>query len=191
AGSGRRGLYFLGFCAVQRDQPGIQPDGSKRDKGQDAGRNGYRLRGTSLVFYSDYYKTIVMIFSIKALKRCLAAGLLLSALSGSAQSPMSIDHRYSPPWWQTLICLPDDPVKTLVGKEGQVFGDYDYKGPRSFSFSIAFDSRLPAAWKSQALPSALVPMTVTQKKAGAIAITEKTFLEIPGSPALNSIERYD
>jgi len=104
---------------------------------------------------------------------------------------MSIDHRYTPPWWQTLICLPDDPVKTLVGKEGQIFGDYDYKGPRSFSFSIAFDSRQPAAWRSQALSSALVPMTVTQKEAGVVAITEKTFLEIPGSPALNSIERYD
>lgn len=129
--------------------------------------------------------------SLKALQKCLATGLLLSALSSSAQEKMTIDHRYSPPWWQTLICLPDDPVKTLVGKEGQVFGDYDYKGPRNFSFSISFDSRQPSTWKSQVLPSALVPMTITEKEAGAIGITESTFLEIPGSPALNSIERYD
>ncbi len=129
--------------------------------------------------------------SRKALQNCFATGLLLSALSSSAQEPMSIDHRYSPPWWQTLVCLPDDPVKTLVGKEGQVFGDYDYKGPRNFSFSIHFDSRQPSVWKQQTLPSALVPMTITEKQAGVIGITEKTFLEIPGAPLLNSIQRYD
>ena len=62
---------------------------------------------------------------------------------------MSINHQYSPAWWQTLICLPDDPVKTLVGKEGQIFGDYNYKGPRDFSFSLMFDSKQPSTWKSQ------------------------------------------
>src|ERR1700736_2583040 len=36
----------------------------------------------------------------------------------------AIDFRYSPPWWQTLICLPDDPDKALVGKEGQLLFDY-------------------------------------------------------------------
>jgi hypothetical protein len=104
---------------------------------------------------------------------------------------MQIDHRYTPAWWQTLICLPDDPVKTLVGKEGQIFGDYGYKGPRDFSFSLMFDSKQPSIWKSQVLQSSLVPMTITQKKSDDINITEKTFLQIPGEQALNSIERYD
>jgi hypothetical protein len=55
---------------------------------------------------------------------------------GSQSAVLTVDHQYSPPWWQTLVCLPDDPVKTLVGREGQIFGDYDYKGPRDFSFAI-------------------------------------------------------
>ena len=104
---------------------------------------------------------------------------------------MKIDHSYSPPWWQTLICMPDDPVKTLAGKEGQLFGDYNYPGPRRFSFSLLFDSKEPAVWKSQELQSPRVPMTNTVKDAAGIKITEQTFLQIPGEQALNSIERYD
>ena len=121
----------------------------------------------------------------------LGSMLLAKSICFGQSSTMQIDHRYSPEWWQTLICLPDDPVKTLVGKEGQIFGDYGYKGPRDFSFSLMFDSKQPSLWKSQVLQSALVPMTITQKKSGDISITEKTFLQIPGEQALNSIERYD
>jgi len=36
------------------------------------------------------------------------------------------DFRYSPPWWQTAICLPDDWQKTLVSKDGALL--YDYPG---------------------------------------------------------------
>lgn len=121
----------------------------------------------------------------------LVSALLANASLSFAQSSMDIDHRYSPAWWQSLACLPDDPVKTLVGKEGQVFGDYGYKGPRDFSFSIMFDSKQPSNWKSQVLQSALSPMTITQKDADGITITEENFLQIPGEQVLNSIERYD
>ncbi|MGO8753033.1 MAG: hypothetical protein ACLQNE_44390 [Thermoguttaceae bacterium] len=41
-------------------------------------------------------------------------------------APLVVDHRYAPIWWQTLICLPDDPQKTLVGKEGTLL--YDSRG---------------------------------------------------------------
>jgi hypothetical protein len=125
--------------------------------------------------------------------RILLLGVfLLSKSTGYAQeAKMTIDHRYSPPWWQTLVCLPDDPVKTLVGREGQVFGDYGYKGPRHFSFSMMIDSKTPATWKSQTLLSARSPITRTVKDAGGISIEEQTFLQIPEEQALNSIERYD
>ncbi len=129
--------------------------------------------------------------SFKSLKNFLAGGLLLSSVISSAQDSMTINHKYAPAWWQTLICVPDDPVKTLVGKEGQIFGDYNYPGPRLFSFSLMFESRQPSTWESQVLQSAVVPMTITQKQFGDINITEKTFLQIPGEQVLNSIERYD
>jgi len=124
-------------------------------------------------------------------KLFLPSLFLATTFSCFAQDPMQIDHRYSPAWWQSLASLPDDPVKTLVGKEGKIFGDYGYNGPRNFSFSIMFDSKQPSTWKSQVLQSALSPMTITQKEVDGINITEKTFLQIPGEQALNSIERYD
>ncbi|MGZ3871391.1 MAG: hypothetical protein ACXVJD_00665 [Mucilaginibacter sp.] len=125
-------------------------------------------------------------------KALLVSALLFSSLKGiSQETPMKIDHRYSPPWWQTLVCLPDDPVKTLVGREGQVFGDYGYKGPRHFSFSLTNDSETPATWKSQTLLSARSPILRTIKNAGGVTVQEETFLEIPAEQPLNSIERYD
>lgn len=127
-----------------------------------------------------------------SLKMWLLGGCLLGTMTGfSQETKMKIDHRYSPPWWQTLVCLPDDPVKTLVGREGQVFGDYGYKGPRDFSFSLMMDSKTPATWKSQNLLFARSPITRTVKNADGISIEEKTFLQIPGAQAPMSIERYD
>ena len=130
---------------------------------------------------------------LSATGRMLLLGSILftKTISFGQTKPMEIDHRYSPPWWQTLICMVDDPVKTLVGKEGQLFGDYNYGGPRHFSFSLLFDSKEPAVWESQELQSPRVPMTNTIKDANGIKITEQTFLQIPGEQALNSVERYD
>lgn len=107
------------------------------------------------------------------------------------ESKLHVDHRYSPPWWQTLICLPDDPVKTLEGKEGQLFGDYGYGGPRDFSFSLMNDSKVPVKWIGQHLLSARSPITKTVKDVNGIRIEETTFQEIPAEQQLNSIERYD
>ena len=129
---------------------------------------------------------------LKSRKICLIVSFLCTTLISFGQSgTMKIDHRYSPAWWQTLICLPDDPVKTLVGKEGQIFGDYNYPGPRLFSFSLQFDNKTPASWKSQQLQSAIVPLTNTMKDANGIRMDEKTFLQILGEQVINSIERYD
>lgn len=124
--------------------------------------------------------------------RILWLALLFSKTVSFGQSGiMKVDHSYSPPWWQTLICLPDDPVKTLVGKEGQMFGDFNYPGPRHFSFSLQLDGKTPATWKSQQLQSAIVPLLITRKESDGVQIEEKTFLQIPGEQAVNSIERYD
>ena len=32
----------------------------------------------------------------------------------------SVDFRYAPPWWQSTYCFPDDPYKSLVGKNGEL-----------------------------------------------------------------------
>ncbi len=42
----------------------------------------------------------------------------------SAEPP--VDHRYSPERWQTAICFPDDPHKSLVGSRGELL--YGHNG---------------------------------------------------------------
>jgi len=49
-----------------------------------------------------------------------------AAASAEKADLTKADFRYSPPWWQTAICLPDDWQKTLVSKEGALL--YDYPG---------------------------------------------------------------
>jgi hypothetical protein len=121
-----------------------------------------------------------------------AAIFFSHSIAFSQSENLAVDHRYSVPWWQSLLCLPDDPVKTLVGREGEIFGDYGYKkGPRDFSFSVMFDSKTPSVWKSQHLGSASNPMTHTIKESDGITITEDAFLEIPAPEKLNSIVRFD
>ena len=129
--------------------------------------------------------------TLKKTLPCLMA-LFLGHSASAQNNPMVVDHRYTIPWWQSQLCLPDDPVKTLVGKEGMLFGDYGYRsGPRSFSFSILFDSKTPATWKSQELKSNASPMTVTLKETPTVSIKEETFLEIPAPEKLYSIVRFD
>ncbi len=127
----------------------------------------------------------------KALPVLLA--ICLGQTAAQAQTaPLVVDHRYSIPWWQSQLCLPDDPVKTLVGKEGMLFGDYGYRqGPRDFSFSIRYDSKTPSAWKSQVLKTNASPMTVTKMETPQVNISEEAFLEIPAPEKLYSIVRYD
>ena len=121
-----------------------------------------------------------------------AAAMVVAHTGCLAQTgDLNVDHRYSPPWWQSLLCFPDDPVKTLVGREGEVFGDYGYKGPRDFSFSVMFDSKITASWQSQHLTSIASPMTRTVKESDGIRISEDAFLEIPAPQKLNSIVRFD
>ena len=35
--------------------------------------------------------------------------------------PLTVDFRYQPSTWQSLICMPCDPIKTLVWKDGTLF----------------------------------------------------------------------
>ena len=49
------------------------------------------------------------------------------------------DFRYAPPWWQSAICLPDDPDKILVGKEGQVLLEFGQGGVRNFGIVLQPD----------------------------------------------------
>lgn len=106
--------------------------------------------------------------------------------------PLKIDHRYSPLWWQTLICLPDDPVKTIVGREGQFFLDYGSGGPRNFLTNLEFDLADGSTWVEQELPEASVPVVITRKSGSDVRIEETAFLQIPSpDEAAPKAVRYD
>ncbi len=67
-------------------------------------------------------------------------GTLACNLSVTAQIPTAdagagmgtVDFRYSPPEWQTAICLPDDPHKSLVDRSGELLYHYE-QGGREFA----------------------------------------------------------
>ncbi|MBN1480685.1 hypothetical protein JXA70_10465 [candidate division KSB1 bacterium] len=92
----------------------------------------------------------------------------------------TVDFRYSIPWWQTTVSLPDDPDKVLVGKEGQIFADFGLsRGPRGFNTFIHSDVVGGTEWVSQSLLSARVPILRTKRRAGSVDIIEETFTVIP------------
>jgi len=54
----------------------------------------------------------------KILAFSLFIGTAVSAQNpGAGTARDKLDFRFSPPEWQTAICLPDDPHKTLVLKK--------------------------------------------------------------------------
>ena len=58
--------------------------------------------------------------------RTLAVVLLLASPVRSANSSASaVNFRYSSPEWQTAICLPDDPQKSLVDRSGELLYHYN------------------------------------------------------------------
>jgi hypothetical protein len=66
-----------------------------------------------------------------------AAAFFQSWEAGAADAAQdAVDFRYSPPEWQTLICLPDDPCKSLVDRSGALLYDYD-QGGREFGNLLA------------------------------------------------------
>jgi len=101
--------------------------------------------------------------------------------STSTAANLRVDHRYSPLWWQTLICMPDDPVKTIVGREGQFFLDYGSGGPRNFLTNLGFDLAEGTDWVDQGLPEAGTPVVRTVKRGSGILVEETAFLEIPSN----------
>jgi hypothetical protein len=128
---------------------------------------------------------------------CLLAVVFATfALPGGALSrePKQVDFRYAMPWWQTAICLPDDPDKTLVGKDGQVLFDYGRGGYRDFGICLQPDVAGGTKWTKQETLSARTPIVQTHKTAGGVDVLEETFVAVPTekSPAETPrLERLD
>ena len=91
-----------------------------------------------------------------------------------AQKGNAVDFRYSPPEWQTAICLPDDPHKSLVDKSGALLYHYR-KGGREFGTRIEVEVVKDALWQKQELYSPEIPVVKTYLKTNNLDILEQAF----------------
>ena len=95
----------------------------------------------------------------------LTACFLQAASSRGAEPDAGIvDFRYSPPEWQTAICLPDDPQKSLVDRSGELLYHYG-QGGREFATRVGVEVVGGAAWQKQELLSPRVPIVRTLRSA--------------------------
>jgi hypothetical protein len=84
----------------------------------------------------------------------------------SGQTPQPIDFRFAPRNWQTTICFPDDPYKSLVGPQGDLrygfaktllVGMEDFSTLCNFSLGGMQDDHVVRQW----LESPVVPIVHT------------------------------
>jgi hypothetical protein len=115
--------------------------------------------------------------------------LIMIFLTGTAtnaksqtQSLGKVDFCYSPMWWQSVISMPDDKDKILVGKEGQLLFDYMGKKRgvfRDFAIEIKLDLGKEIEWKHQETHSARIPIVRTLGHASGIEVTQEAFVAAP------------
>ncbi|MGA2253354.1 MAG: hypothetical protein ABSG53_01725 [Thermoguttaceae bacterium] len=115
-----------------------------------------------------------------------------STAPGRAESVRGqiVDFRYAPPQWQTAICLPDDPYKSLVDNNGDLLYHYG-QGGREFATRIAVEVASGAVWKKQELLSPRIPIVRTYRTAPGLEIIEEALavtndMQLPG-PARNDL----
>lgn len=111
-------------------------------------------------------------------KYCLAILLAITAAAAAlpavATASSTVDFRYAPPEWQTAICLPDDPHKSLVDRSGELLYHYN-QGGREFATRVGVEVVHGTAWEKQELLSPRVPIVRTWRSAEGLEILEETF----------------
>ena len=118
--------------------------------------------------------------------RCGVAGVCLLGFFGFAAdmpAPANpappaaarvLDFRHAPLKWQTAICLPDDPRKSLVDENGALLYHYG-KGSNEFGTRVAVEVVANAVWQKQELQAPRVPLVRTCRTADGLHIVEEAF----------------
>ncbi len=110
----------------------------------------------------------------------------------------AVDFRFAPPRWQTSICLPDDPSKTLVDSEGRLL--YEYGGGPHDGFGTRIGALLgdgpPRGPFRQTLADPRVPIVKTRCGSGGLALEVEAFAAAPSPSGAASeppprLERLD
>ena len=85
-----------------------------------------------------------------------------------------VDLRFSPPEWQSAICLPDDPHKSLVSRTGELLYHFN-RGGREFGTRVSLQVSDSSVWQKQDLYSPRVPIVRTYLRAKGLEILEEAF----------------
>lgn len=90
---------------------------------------------------------------------------------------LSVDFGYMPPEWQTAICLPDDPCKSIIDKSGDLLVHYEriVGGSDGFRTRISIRIANDMVWKKQKLHSPRVPIVRTYLEANGLEVVEEAF----------------
>jgi hypothetical protein len=111
---------------------------------------------------------------------CLWSGAAPATQTNSATLTMDatgterVDFRDAPPEWQAAICLPDDPCKSLVDRNGRLLYHYG-KGEREFGAILAVEATSNTVWQKQELQSPRVPIVRTTMSSGDLQIVQEAF----------------
>ena len=100
-----------------------------------------------------------------------------------------VDFRDAPARWQTAICLPDDPQKSLVDDHGTLLYHY---GRGGHEFATRITVRIDGTtWQKQELVSPRIPIVNTTKSADGLSVVEEAFADTrattPGMPRSDRI----
>lgn len=98
---------------------------------------------------------------------------------GQVNSLDRVDFKYAPIWWQSVISLPDDRDKVVIGKEGQLLFDFQGANLRDFGLILKLETGEPQTWKQQTTYSAKVPVVITRSEAKGIEFTQEVFMVTP------------
>jgi hypothetical protein len=112
----------------------------------------------------------------------LPAFLAPAAVLPVVSAPAAVDFRFAPPEWQTAICLPDDPHKSLVDRGGELLYHYG-QGGREFGTRVGVEVVADAIWQGQELLSPRIPLVRTWRAADGLEIVEETFAVTDARPA--------
>ncbi|MHC4622844.1 MAG: glucosidase family protein [Planctomycetota bacterium] len=90
---------------------------------------------------------------------------------------LSVDFRYMPPEWQTAICFPDDPYKSIADRSGDLLYHYLRIAGGTDRFQTRIGIRIAdnMVWKKQQLHSPRVPIVRTFLTADGLEVIEEAF----------------
>ena len=103
----------------------------------------------------------------------------IQALGGKGGEQVSVDFRYAPEEWQNTFCFPDDPHKSLVGKNGDLRYGHEGIGRDEKIFPhvvlIGLEGEKPPVYVNQQLETPWIPIIMTTLDGGEAILRLTTF----------------